>query len=235
MPTVVFLSSKGGAGKSTAALVLALGLARRNERVAIVDADPNLPLYRWGALPDKPTNVMVFGAASAEEVRDVRPFAETWADWVIFDTEGSMRARNLVPVIEPDLALIPLGPSPLEALEAIRTARALKEMAGPERAPIPHACVFTRLQAAIRPRSFSEAVRQLKGEGIPIVETPLIEKEAFRVMFSCGGGIESLDPARVSGLEAARLNAEQYAESIYSMFHRVAAEAPAPSAVAAAA
>ena len=94
MPTVVFLSSKGGAGKSTAALLLALGLARRTERVAIIDADPNLPLYRWGALPDKPSNIMVFGTTSPEELRDTLPFAETWGDWVIVDTEGSMRARG---------------------------------------------------------------------------------------------------------------------------------------------
>ena len=220
MPTVVFLSSKGGAGKSTAALVLALGLARRAQRVAIVDADPNLPLYRWGALADKPANIMVFGSTSAEELRDVLPFAGTWADWVIVDTEGSMRSRHLVPVIAPDLALIPLGPSPLEGLEAIRTSRSLKEMAQDGHPLVPHACVFTRLPAAIRPRSFSQVVGQLKAEGIPIVETPLIEKEAFRAIFASGGGLDTLDPSRVSGLEAARINAEHYAANIHDFFRR---------------
>jgi len=228
----VFLSSKGGAGKSTAALVLALGLARRNERVAIIDADPNLPLYRWGALPNKPSNIMVFGTTGAEELRDVMPFADTWADWVIVDTEGSMRARSLVQVISPDLALIPLGPSPLEGLEAIRTSRALKEMAAPGDA-VPHACVFTRLPAAIRPRSFGEVVGQLKAEQIPIVDTPLIEKEAFRAMFASGGGLDTLDPHRVSGLEAARLNAEHYSSAIFRMFRRSEADNPGDYAAAA--
>ena len=227
MPTVVFLSSKGGAGKSTAALLLALGLARRTERVAIIDADPNLPLYRWGALPDKPSNIMVFGTTSPEELRDTLPFAETWGDWVIVDTEGSMRARGLIGMIKPDLVLIPLGPSPLEGLEAVRTSRALKE------GGYAHAAIFTRLPAAIRPRSFGEVVRQLKDDAIPIVETPLIEKEAFRSIFASGGGLDSLDPARVSGVEAARLNAELYAASIYGMFRQESAQAhPAVAAAA---
>ncbi len=68
-------------------------------------------------------------------------------------------------------------------------------------------------------------VRQLKDDAIPIVETPLIEKEAFRSIFASGGGLDSLDPARVSGVEAARLNAELYAASIYGMFRQESAQA----------
>ena len=40
MPNVAFVSSKGGAGKTTAALQLALGLAEWGLRVALIDAEP---------------------------------------------------------------------------------------------------------------------------------------------------------------------------------------------------
>ena len=47
MPTIVFASPKGGAGKSTSAVVLAAELALREADVVIIDADPNRPVSSW--------------------------------------------------------------------------------------------------------------------------------------------------------------------------------------------
>lgn len=44
MPTIVFASPKGGAGKSTSAVILATELARGGAGVTILDADPNRPV-----------------------------------------------------------------------------------------------------------------------------------------------------------------------------------------------
>ncbi len=214
MPTIVFISSKGGVGKTTAALVLALGLAGRGERVALVDADPNLPLFRWGGQAGKPAGVMVFPAATQDELRDVLPVAQSWAEWVIVDTEGSSEARNLIPSISPDLVLIPVGPSVLEAHEAIKSAQALRSMSRAWDLPIPHACLFTRLPAAIRTHSMTDVVQQLKAEGIRMLETPLVEKEVFRRLFAACGGLEPQLPETVYGLQAARTNAERYVANV---------------------
>ena len=46
MPTIVFVSPKGGAGKTTSALVLAEQLARSAD-VTVIDADPNRPIENW--------------------------------------------------------------------------------------------------------------------------------------------------------------------------------------------
>ena len=40
MPVIVFATPKGGAGKTTSALLLASELAARGATVAIIDADP---------------------------------------------------------------------------------------------------------------------------------------------------------------------------------------------------
>ena len=50
MPNVVFISPKGGAGKTTAAVSLALAAAERGQRVAMIDSDPNKPLVHWADL-----------------------------------------------------------------------------------------------------------------------------------------------------------------------------------------
>ncbi|WP_313228507.1 ParA family protein [Sphingobium yanoikuyae] len=43
MPTIAFISPKGGVGKTTAALLLASQLAR-GAKVSVIDADPNHPI-----------------------------------------------------------------------------------------------------------------------------------------------------------------------------------------------
>lgn len=56
MPTIVFASPKGGAGKSTSAVVLAAELARSGTNVVVIDADPNRPVSKWARLAGRPAS-----------------------------------------------------------------------------------------------------------------------------------------------------------------------------------
>ena len=47
MAVITFANTKGGAGKTTAALLLATELLHRNHRVCVLDADPQRWFSRW--------------------------------------------------------------------------------------------------------------------------------------------------------------------------------------------
>ncbi|WP_306666057.1 ParA family protein, partial [Escherichia fergusonii] len=47
MPVISFVSSKGGVGKTTSAVVLAGEFAAAGRKVCLIDADPNRPLEAW--------------------------------------------------------------------------------------------------------------------------------------------------------------------------------------------
>ncbi|RYG95057.1 MAG: ParA family protein, partial [Alphaproteobacteria bacterium] len=47
MPIIVLANPKGGAGKSTTALVLATTLAAEGATVTVLDCDPNKPIAGW--------------------------------------------------------------------------------------------------------------------------------------------------------------------------------------------
>jgi chromosome partitioning protein len=47
MPVIVFASPKGGAGKTTAAVVLGSEVARKEAKVVVIDADPRKRITRW--------------------------------------------------------------------------------------------------------------------------------------------------------------------------------------------
>ena len=71
MPTIVFVSPKGGAGKTTSALVLAEQIAR-SAPVTVIDADPNHPIQTWAAGPNTPANLSVVAHADEENVIEMR-------------------------------------------------------------------------------------------------------------------------------------------------------------------
>lgn len=217
MPTIAFLNPKGGAGKTTAALLLALGLSEQGKRVAMVDADPNRPLVYWASLPGCPDTISVHPAPTEMDLADALREARGRADWVIVDTEGSLRSGRAFAVAKPDMVITPLASSTLEAVQALKAAEMVQEAAMKLRRPIIHACLLTRLPAALRPRSLRQIVEMLKEKNVAILPTALIEKEAFRSLFAVGGGFDALEESGAYGAASARLNAAGYVAAVLAL------------------
>jgi chromosome partitioning protein len=215
---IAFISPKGGAGKTTAALVLALGLVERGQRVAMIDSDPNKPLVQWRTLPGAPDGLSVHPAPTAHDIADAqRDARRVDPDWIILDTEGSVRGAMAFTAVRPDLALTPLAGSQLEAIEAIKAAEMVREFGRRGGRPLPHRCLLTRIPAAIRPRSLKGVVEHLRQHQIEFLPTALLEKEAFRALFSIGGGFAGLEAGGVGGVGTARKNADAYVEAVLEL------------------
>ena len=75
------------------------------------------------------------------------------------------------------------------------------------RRTIPHAVLLTRVSAAIQSRGLKAAEHQLVEHGVDVFATRLIEREAFKALFSFNTTLDELGPEDVSGLERARENA----------------------------
>ena len=215
MPTVAFLNPKGGAGKTTAALLLALGAAAQGRKVAMIDADPNRPLGLWAALPGRPDGITIHPAPTEADLADaLREATASRAEWIILDTEGSPRQGLAFAQVKPDLVLTPLSSSPLETVQAVKAAEMVREAARKIRKPIAHACIFTRIPAAVRPKSLRRAVDLLRTAQIDILPTAIIEKEAFRTLFAVGGGLDALERSGTYGVASARANAAAYLAAV---------------------
>ena len=70
MPAIVFLTPKGGAGKSTSAVLLASELANRGGAVTIIDADPNKPVSHWAKRSELPKRISVVSDVSEDTIID---------------------------------------------------------------------------------------------------------------------------------------------------------------------
>lgn len=220
MPTIVFASPKGGAGKSTSAVLLGTEIAARGATVTIIDADPNKPVSQWAKRPGKPKTLTVLSNISEDSIIDAIEKAALESAFVIVDLEGTASMMVGYAMSRADLVIIPTQGSHLDAAEA---AKAIKLVTAQERAfskTIPYAILFTRTSAAIRPRTLQSIENEFDKNHVPVLKTQIHEREAYRAIFSFGGTLAALDPAQVTNITAAMMNAHTFAAEVLSLLKK---------------
>jgi chromosome partitioning protein len=214
MPVIAFANPKGGAGKTTSALLLASELAARGARVAIIDADPERWISQWGALPGKPATITILGDITEDTIVDQIEAASAEAQFVVVDLEGtaSLMVANAIGMA--DLVIIPTQGASMDAKGAAKTIRLIRNQARLARRDIPHAVLLTRTSAAVASRALKNVRDQLDKAGIDIFETSIVERAAYRDILDYGGLLSDLDPNQVSNVEKALLNAREFAGEV---------------------
>jgi len=220
MPTIVFASPKGGVGKSTSAVVLATELARRGVGVTVIDADPNRPVSTWARRSGCPESLRVLSDISEATVIDAIEDAAIKSAFVIVDLEGTASMTVAYAISRADLAIIPTQGSQLDAAEAAKAVKLIRQQEKAFSRRISYAVLFTRTSVAIRPRTLQHIREEFYQHGVPAFETQMHEREAFRAIFSFGGTLESLDAAQVSNLQAAIGNARAFASEVLAKLRR---------------
>ena len=216
MPTIVFVSPKGGAGKTTAALVLASQLSRA-AAVTVIDADPNHPIKTWRTAADVPETFQVSSDVDEENIIERIEEAAATTPFVIVDLEGTAAKIVLLAVSQADLVIVPTQGSQLDAEQASRALRVIKQQEKISRRSVPYAVLLTRTNVTIRTRTMAHIHRGLADADIPVLKTELNEREAFRAMFSFQQPLEKLDPVDVSNIDKAIVNAEQLTAEIVEL------------------
>lgn len=217
MPTISFASTKGGAGKSTSAVVLATQLAERGASVVVIDADPNQPVTRWGRKPGRPERLTVIGAVTEETLIDVIDEAARQAQFVIVDLEGTASVMVAHAMTRSDLVIIPTKGSELDGVEAAKVIGFISRQEKAYGRKIPYAVLFTQTNPAVRPRTLKSLEADLLERGIRMFDTALHERDAFRAIFSFGGGLASLDPKLVRNVPAAATNARAFMAEVVAL------------------
>jgi chromosome partitioning protein len=217
MPTIVFASPKGGAGKSTSAVLLATELAEQGATVTAIDADPNKPVSRWARRPGKPEALIVLADVTEESIIDeIEKAAQTTA-FVIVDLEGTASMMVGYAMSRADLVIIPTQGSQLDAAEAVKAIRLVRAQERAFKRAIPFAVLFTRTSAAIRPRTLQSIEAEFAGQKVRMFDIQIHEREAYRAMFAFGGTLSGLDPKEVTNIRAAVTNARAFVAEVLTL------------------
>jgi chromosome partitioning protein len=217
MPTIIFASPKGGAGKSTSATLLATELAERGATVTAIDADPNKPVSRWATRPGKPKTLNVVADVNEDTIIDEIEQAAQKTAFVIVDLEGTASMMVGYAMSRADLVIIPTQGSQLDAAEAVKAIRLVRAQERAFKRIIPFAVLFTRTSAAIRPRTLQSIEAELAGQKVRMFSTQIHEREAYRAIFAFGGTLSGLDPKEVSNIPAAVANARAFVAEVVTL------------------
>lgn len=224
MPVIAMVSPKGGAGKSTSAVILATQLAEElgeEGSVAIIDADPNKPVSQWAQRPGKPKNLVVLADVSEKTIIDEIDNAAAQVTFTVVDLEGTASMMVAYAISRADLVIVPTQGSQLDSAEAGKAIRLIRQQEKAFKRQIPYAVLYTRTSAAIRPRTLRHIQEAFRRHGIYAYQTQLHEREAFRALFSFGGTLSSLPPKDVANLGSAVLNARAFATETINMLRAI--------------
>jgi chromosome partitioning protein len=196
MKTIAIISQKGGAGKTTVAIHLAVAAEQKGMKTALFDLDPQASAASWSDKRQIPSPTVV----SAQSVRlpGLLKQAEAQAaDLVIIDSAPNADAASLAAAQASDLILIPCRPAAFD-LNAIGTTLNLASVAGKP--------AFVVLNA-VPPmgKVGEEARRALQGGGVQVATPVLHQLVAFTHAVNDGRTAQEFDPKSKAAAEVESL------------------------------
>ncbi len=185
MQTIAIISQKGGTGKTTLALNLAVASEQAGQPAVIVDLDPQASAKAWHDSRDNAPPVVI--SAHASRLNEVLGIAkENGAVLVIIDTAPHSERDALTAARAANIILIPCRPSIVD-LRAIVSTQELAEIA-----KTPAYAVLN----AVPPRGHlaDEAAAAIKGYGLDVAPVNLAQRAAFVHSLTVGKGVIEYEP-----------------------------------------
>jgi chromosome partitioning protein len=220
MPTIAFVSPKGGVGKTTSALLFATAIAALYD-VTVIDADPNHPIETWAKGGNTPERLAIVSDANEDNIIERIGDAAEKTPFVVVDLEGTASKIVVYAISQSDFVVIPTQGSQLDANEASRAIKVVlqsEKLSGKRK---PYAVLLTRTNPSVRARGLAHIQNGLIEAGIPVLQTELNERDAFRAVFSFRQTLDGLSPAEVPNLDKAKINVLKFVEEV---FERLAVE-----------
>jgi chromosome partitioning protein len=170
MKTLAIISQKGGAGKSTLALHLAVAAEMAGQPTVVIDLDPQASAATWKDLRKAETPT-VTSAQAARLLQIMSTAAEHGIRLAIIDTAPHSETAALTAARAADFILIPCRPAILD-LRAISASVELAKIAGK-----PASIVFN----AVPPRGSlaDEAAQAVEGYGLPIAPVRIGQRASY--------------------------------------------------------
>jgi chromosome partitioning protein len=199
---ITVAQQKGGAGKTTLVAHLAVAWAKRGERVAVVDIDPQASLTQWFAARARVKDAApidlrcVAGWRLAGEIdRLSRDFS-----MVVVDSPPHAETEAKIAVRAAQLVVIPVQPSPMD----LWATKVTLDLARKEkRAAL---MVFNRLPARGRlAEAMREKIRELEN---PLAAATIGNRVALASSLLEGRGIAEFDPSSTAAAEIDALAVE---------------------------
>jgi chromosome partitioning protein len=201
MQAISILSRKGGVGKTTLAVHLAVAAGQQGASVALVDLDPQKSAGDWWRA--RSVNVPALVETTARDVPAVIDAAKSDGfDWCILDTPPHADLEPVAAARVANLVVIPTRPGILDLRAIGATVELVKAL------KVPAVIVLNHVPAA---RGFgeasivSEARQGLEAYGLPVAPMAIAQRVALSHALIDGRAVTEFEPDGKAADELVRL------------------------------
>ena len=197
MHTVAVIAEKGGVGKTTIALTLAVGAVRSGKRSAVIDIDPQATASKW---TDRRTDELPWVVPThAARLRAAIDQAQSQGvTFLVIDTPPHAGADAVEAARVADLVVIPVEPH-LFTLETLPKLTDLLKLAGN-----PLAFVVVN-KAGTQGKEGEQASEHVRALGIPVCPVVIHQRAAHRHAGNVGLAATEFEPNGKAAQESIKL------------------------------
>lgn len=170
MKTLIILAQKGGSGKTTLAVHMAVCAARQKRRTALIDIDPQGSAFNWNESRDEGRKLDAAKAEVGQIPALLQQAKDGGIDLAIIDTAPHSDSAAAIAAQYADLVLIPCRPARFD-LDAIASTVQIAMVAKKSAAVV--------INAAPRGKLAGEARVALERQGITVIDTVLHQRVAY--------------------------------------------------------
>jgi chromosome partitioning protein len=201
MRTIAVIARKGGSGKTTVAVHLAIAAHLRGKKTLLADSDPQRSSS--AVLSGRAACGPSFRETSGPELFSLQAGAvRGGVDALFIDTPAGAEDELAHAIVLADLSLLVIRPTFLDFAAAIRTAEVLRRLRKPglivlNQAPVP--------RAGAEPPLVKKAQEALRIMRLPVAPTILRARAAYQSALETGRSAEELAGAEQASQEVAEL------------------------------
>lgn len=166
MKIIAILNQKGGVGKTTLATNIATKLFLDNEKVLLIDSDPQGSARDWHTVGNSELAVVGLDRPTLE--RDIKKIATDF-DWVIIDGAPQLANIAISAIKCADLIIIPVQPSPYDiwaSAELVEIIKNRQELT--ENKPKAYFCITRRISSTSLSKDIADV---LEGYALPVMKS----------------------------------------------------------------
>jgi chromosome partitioning protein len=197
MATIAIVSQKGGSGKTTLALHLAVSATTNGKSACIIDTDPQASAAAWGDWRGE-SQPAVMTCPPARLAKTIESATKAGVEFIVIDTPPHADAAAREAVKAADLVLIPTRPRTFDLHAIVASAELINFAQKP-------AFVLINSVPARATHLVTEVSEFVESLGLKVCPVRFGERRAFHRGSSAGAAASEIDPEGKAAAEAEAL------------------------------